>query len=92
MNNEYIIVNKTALLERIAQLERQIKESAPEETGEHDWHCEDKIEELNMVLYQSTPLIPEIENAIQFGALMDKRMCYINKQVKEYIANLKLDV
>ena len=98
MNNEYIIVNKTALLERIAELERQIKESSIEETGEYDFQCEDKIEELNWVLSQSTSLIPQIEKAYNTGTNYG---IYLqggsydpndNIDIEDYISKLKLDV
>jgi wobble nucleotide-excising tRNase len=92
MNNEYIIVNKTAIQKRIEELERQIKESSIEETGEYDFQCEDKIEELNLVLSQSTPLIPEIDKAFDAGS----ERCefgYGNANDKQdYITNLKLDI
>lgn len=100
-NPEYIIVNKTALLERIAELERQIKESSIEETGEYDFQCEDKIEELNLVLSQSTPFIPEnikpLQELIDEGYdpyhsahhLQVQRML---KVIQEYLSNLKLDI
>jgi len=106
MNNEYIIVNKTAIQKRIEELERQIKESSIEETGEYDFQCEDKIEELNWVLSQSTPLIPEIEEAIQFGKDIRSEKSFINnnfgipfldyedstEETNNYISNLKLDI
>jgi hypothetical protein len=47
---------------------------------------------LKQILSQSTPLVPELQKGIQFGCLMDKRMSEINKQVKDYISNLKLDI
>ena len=99
-NSEYIIVNKTALLERIAELERQIKESTPEETVEHDFQCEDKIEELNMILSKSTPLINQIKKAWEDGRDGTKLVGsfpfieshYINKTSQDYISKLKLDI
>jgi len=104
MDDEYIIVNKTAIQKRIEELERQIKESSIEETGEYDFQCEDKIEELNWVLSQSTPLIPEIEKAYENGfgyyseLLWDIEKGYGDKRTvkglneQDYISNLKLDI
>jgi len=106
MNNEYIIVNKTAIQKRIEELERQIKESSIEETGEYDFQCEDKIEELNWVLSQSTPLITELAEAIQFGKDIRSEKSFINnnfgiqfldyedstEETNNYISTLKLNI
>lgn len=95
MNNEYIIVNKTAIQKRIEELERQIKESSIGETGEYDFQCEDKIEELNWVLSQSVPLIPEIEKAFKAAKILYKVNDYGifgYENAEHYIEELKLDI
>lgn len=99
MNNQYIIINKTLLEKRIEELERQIKESSIEETGEYDFQCEDKIEELILVLSQSTPLIPEVEKAFDAGrewgydtATNSDVDSKTFDNLEEYISNLKLDI
>lgn len=91
MQNEYIIVNKTALL----KMRKELKKEYANWDGRiynSDYH-KGQVDLIDAIIpSQSTPLIPEIEKAIQFGALMDKRMGYINKQVKDYVTNLKLDI
>ena len=89
--NEYIIVNKTAIQQRIEELEKEEIFSINNFA---------KIGELKRILSQSTPLIPEIERAFDAGHCLSGRSnfrketkeykSYIDKQ--NYISNLKLDI
>lgn len=86
MNNEYIIINKTAIQKRIEELEKYSSNTDFEEQRRLA-----RIDELQEILSQATPLIPEIEKAYFEGE------CYgigtdacISKQ--DYISNLKLDI
>ena len=85
MKNEYIIVNKTTIEERIAKLENIASAYST-------------IKELKQILSQSTPLIPEIEKAYNTGTNYG---CYLqggsydhndNIDIEDYISNLKLDI
>lgn len=94
MNNEYIIVNKTALEKRVAELEKAQKENP---FTEAIWAF--AKQELKQLLSQSTPLIPEIEKAFDAG---DNYRYWENNgsrstpsdvlDKEDYITNLKLDI
>ena len=105
MNNEYIIINKTAIEERIEELEIIEKQ----ESMNASLLVREEIETLKRVLSQSTPLIPEIENAFYEGKnrmqheIIEKLgLRYQTQQVsqstilsmrvdsEDYISNLKL--
>lgn len=62
MNNEYIIVSKTAIQKKIEELEVFSKHNA--EVAEYDSEGV-TASELKEILSQSTPLIPEIEKAFE---------------------------
>jgi hypothetical protein len=84
MNNEYIIVNKTAIQKRIEELEK-IDEK---EIWEHM-----EFDTLKQILSQSTPLIPEMEKVYDKGS-RNHHSQYTEKYdtLKQlYISNLKLD-
>jgi hypothetical protein len=91
MNNEYVIINKTELEAKIAELE-----SIP--MYEKQWEDLDsitsEIRALKQTLSQSTPLIPEIEkaywDAINRGEDISSETS--NSLIKDYISNLKLDI
>ncbi len=98
MNDEYIIVNKTALQKRIEELEFQ-REREPDNYTQS--YLDGKIKQLNEVLLKSTPLIPEIEAAFGTGARTTKELIEkynyatsapIQDAKMEYISNLKLDI
>ncbi len=80
MNNEYVIINKTAIQKRIAELEKtnQIQ----------------RVDELENVLSQSTPLIPELEKTFEAARERIKHpdWDYIYEESEDYISNLKLDI
>lgn len=98
MNPEYVIINKTELEAEKAELKEL---SNPDKQGNPDFilKCEGKIELIEKILSQSTPLIPEIEKAFDAGsdwgedcanAVMGVGEDYINKQ--HYISTLKLNI
>ena len=93
MKDEHAIINKTALLKRIEELEvlKKIhcyRGSQPNENEYARYLNEQRI--LKQILSQSTPLIPEIENILklrkQFYSSTDEKI------IKDYISNLKLDI
>jgi len=97
MNNEYIIINKTAIQKRIEELEQIEQELI--KNGHKFAVTRGKIDELISLLSQSTPLIPEIEKAFDAGydlntweqlEIPNEERDYLNTQ--EYISNLKLDI
>ena len=90
--DEYIIVNKIAIQKRLKELEKSQKENP---FTEAIWVF--SKEELQKILSQSTPLIPEIEKAFLAGraidnidSINDMKPTYI--QFEYYIANLKLNI
>jgi hypothetical protein len=99
MQDEYIIINKTAIQKRIEEYDRlwEVSSTNPSKT----MLCveyQEKIELLKEILSQSTPLIPEIEKAHNVGSNYG---CYLqggsydpndNIDSEDYISNLKLDI
>lgn len=98
MKDEYIIINKTVLKKRIEGLEKQIRELKRNGDGNYTDLPEDLKKELEDVLSQSIPLIPEIEKAFWEGHqyesqnLNRQQKNYMSKLAKNYISNLKLDI
>ena len=95
MNNEYIIINATAIQKRIEELEQVEQELI--KSGHRFAVTRGKIDELISLLYQSTPLIPEIEKAfnaskVTTGMNQRNQFAYKYKTSKDYITNLKLDI
>lgn len=94
MENEYIIINKTKLLNRIEELEKL--ESSTDRIIYADKYYTKKAE-LKEILSKSIPLIPEIEKAFDSG---NKRgwSGYPNTDnwtmptKEDYIDNLKLEI
>jgi hypothetical protein len=64
MEEEFIIISKTAIQKRIEELEKQRDEYAfnPNRTDDC-YRYNSIIKVLKEILFQSTPLIPEIEKA-----------------------------
>lgn len=101
MNNEYIIVNKSILLNKIIELKKEREEHEKVDIGMFDaiWAAKtsqaiDLLEELISI---STPLIPEIEKAFDEGFNSEEEIYKGNPTgkiigKKEYISNLKLDI
>ena len=106
MDNEYIIISKTAIGKRIEELEKQMNEciSHASKTGDYDYQFEDRLDELKQVLSQSTPLIPEIKKAFtagerygwdsqkSIGNIDEMREKIKLQSLDNYITNLKLDI
>jgi len=93
MNNEYIIVNKTAIQKRIEELEKERLLELKDDF--YDILYLGKINSLKQILSQSTPLIPEIEKAFDAGGVFCFNVNIENKydgDKNEYISNLKLDI
>jgi len=88
---EYIIINKTAIQERIEDLKM------PRAHYDGIYVSDANIAEyeaLEEILSQSTPLIPEIEKAIKQGIKLGKTNSVIEQfeRKQDYISNLKLDI
>jgi hypothetical protein len=93
MTQEYIIVNKTTLEKKIEELRVDWKERNDE--GDAQWYTLEctliagQLIALERILYQSTPLIPEIEKAFGLGAA---NHAIGQPLLSDYISNLKLDI
>jgi hypothetical protein len=81
MTKEYVIIDKTLLEKRIEELEKEKKIMW--------WIERDTIIEI---LYQSTPLIPEIEKAFNAGSERGEHGYGNANNKQDYISNLKLDI
>ena len=95
MNNEYIIVNKTAIQKRIEELEKERLLELKDDF--YDTFYQGKIAALKQILSQSTPLIPVIEQAFDEGFNSEEEVYKGNPTGKiigkqDYISNLKLDI
>ena len=94
-NDEYIIINKTAIQQRIEELEKE----RTKDKEDFDWRG-DKLSELNtlkQILSQSISLNNEIEKAIQYGVNIESSNIRIDYEKyssaeNQYISNLKLDI
>lgn len=100
MESEYIIVNKTAIQKRIEELENDIQYY---KANFHNaaLHEVAKVKlELEQILSQSTPLIPEIEKSWEHGYTRGYNLACcegVNSECltpdkQDYISNLKLDI
>ena len=111
MKNEYAIINKTFLEDKIQELKNQKREHYEVDTGTFDVISMAKISQsidlLTEILSQSTPLIPEIDAAIQFGKDVIGSNTFINTydhntpfidyydtttETCQYISDLKLNI
>lgn len=106
MNNEYRIFNATPIQQRIEELEKQLNTLG--HTSKEEIHAQGylsgKIQQLRETLYQSTPLIPEIEKAFtagerygwdsqkSIGNIDEMREKIKLQSLDNYITNLKLDI
>ena len=92
MNNEYIIISKTAIQQRIEELEKQRLLELKDDF--YDTLYLGEINSLKQILSQSTPLIPEIEKAytkaFSEGIVFGMHTEYKYKTSQDYITNLKL--
>lgn len=102
MEDEYIIINKTAIQKRIEECEEVILELS--DRNPTDWEeAKNKVllknkTELNLlreILSKSTPLIPEIEkyneliNVLKQLEQDSKELPYINNIIKQALKNEK---
>lgn len=79
--NEYIIINKTALKKRL----KEYKET-PVTLGS-------RISELELILAQSTPLTPVVEDAYNAGKIHnDLSVAGFDNPQGRYVSNLKLEI
>lgn len=98
MKDEYIIINKTAILKRIEELEKANECFKNAKTHNPTMAaCEATLSTLKEILSQSTPLTSEIEKAfnaskITTGMNQRNQFAYKYKNSKDYISNLKLDI
>lgn len=98
--NEYIIINKTAIQQRIEELEKEIEfynKVGALSINPNKVKAETELSLLKQLLSQSTPLIPEIEKAFDASKIttaMNQRnqFAYKYKTSQDYISNLKLDI
>lgn len=85
--NKYIIIDAEAIEKRIEELEKiEVLDE------KEDIRIFAKINELKQFLFQSTPLIPEIEKAYEAGKLDEELSLSFDNPKGRFIANLKLDV
>ena len=98
--NEYIILNRTTIQQRIEELKKlQIIHSDSGDFPNKIMYEKVITEKLTLqyLLSQSTPLIPEIKKAFDEGAKLKWKGILIKKfeleqQKQNYISNLKLDI
>lgn len=89
---EYIIINKTQILKRIKELEKEYNQESEEHMK--DWFL-GQMEALKQMLSQSTPLLPELEKVYDVGrSSFDSALSYeeCKEDYYDYISNLKLDI
>jgi hypothetical protein len=106
MKDEYIIVNKTTIESRIEHLEYALTLTLNLPKS-YSIDFESQIFAIKEVLSKSTPLIPEIDAAIQFGKDVRGSNTFINTydhntpfidyydtttETCQYISDLKLDI
>lgn len=99
MENEYVIISKTAILKRIEEWESELQECAKIGFGEFDSNYVSKLQQAidtaREFLSQSTPLVPELQktwNAAYIDALSIDEETYKPLFFKDYISNLKFDI
>ena len=100
MNNEYVIINETAIQKRIDEWEIELQECFKAPVGkfnsEYVSTLQQAIATARDFLSQSTPLIPEIEKAhkkgFTEGTCFGATTIYKYETSEDYISNLKLDI
>ena len=85
MMNEYVIINKTAIQQRIEEWENKYGNEDIESSSE-------AFILMKEFLSQSTPLIPEIDKAYEAGTLDHELSLSFDYPKGRYISNLKLDI
>ena len=93
MKNEHAIVNETAILKKIEELEKSKIGLSPNLDASEYYNIEAKINLLKEILSQSTALIPVIKATFDEARLFTKPD-YKPKfeSAEDYISNLKLDI
>lgn len=97
MENEYVIISKSAIQKRIEELEEEYKSEPAYQFNNYGDKLIKEIMILKQILSQSTPLIPEIEKAFDASKIttgMNQRNQFAckYKTSQDYISNLKLDI
>ena len=90
MTPEYIIINKSTIQKRIEELENKIIPNPryDEEIDNYNILFIAKLVELNDILSQSTPLIPEIEKSIQFDMkAIQENIAVNNRLIAEFMGH-----
>lgn len=98
--NEYVIVNKTAILKRIEELKESLVISEAHNDKIRAGIETFEIKQLEWCLSQSTPLIPEIEKSWEHGYTRGYNLACcegVNSECltpdkQDYISNLKLNI
>jgi hypothetical protein len=97
MNNKYIIVNKTKILEEIEELKASLNYIPESYVAKHLA----QIYVYEQVLLRSTPLIPENVKPLQelvdegydpYDSAHHLQVQKMLKVIENYISNLKLDI
>lgn len=98
MKNEFIIINKTTLEEKLNSLKEQ-REREPDNYEKS--YLNGMIKQLEFMLSQSTPLSPESIKPLQelidegydpYDSAHHLQVQRMLKVIKDYISNLKLDI
>ena len=91
--DEYVIINKSKLLKRIEEMEKQRDEYSfnPNRTEDY-YRYNSMIKSLKEILSQSTPLIPEIHKAYEAGKLDNKLSLSFDNPKGRYFSSLELDI
>ena len=94
--DEYIIINKTAILKGIEEWEIELQECYKASIGKYNSDyvstLQQAITTAREILSQSTPLIPEIEKAFDAGRERGEYGYGDANNKQEYISSLKLDI
>lgn len=89
MNNEYVIINKTAIQKIIEKLNKEIIGSI---SNEQKMLLTHELDILKIIISNSTPLIPVVKKAFDAGHRICKGGFMYIPSKRDYIANLKLDI
>lgn len=92
--DEYIIINKIAIQNRIEKLKNKRDNEHKKGHDKSALRYENTIIELKGILSQSIPLIPEVEKLIVMSSIsnIDFLPDRVEKIKQDYVSNLKLDI
>lgn len=88
--DKYVIIDREFIEKRIQELEERAISMIP---AIESTICYKKIDELKEILLYSTPLIPEIEKAVEKGIYIEKSTIYTENyinRIREYISTIKI--